>query len=93
MNMEQLLLAGSKGQDLKRQRGRRSTEEEGSKRSLARSLAHSLSPLCTSPTHTRHAWPAQTQTERRITQAAMQLRDSSPSQSQKWFFFLKKGEK
>lgn len=35
MNMEQLLLAGSEGQDLKRQRGRRSTKEEGSKRSLA----------------------------------------------------------
>lgn len=36
MNMEQLLSAGSEGQDLKRQRGRQSTEEEGS--SLARAL-------------------------------------------------------
>lgn len=50
MNMEQLLLAGSKGQDLKRQRGRQSTEEEGSKRSLARSLA--LPSVHKSYTHT-----------------------------------------
>lgn len=33
MNMEQLLLAGSEGQDLKQPRGRQSAGEEGSKRS------------------------------------------------------------
>lgn len=37
MNMEQLLLADSEGQDLKRQRGRRSSREEGYERSLAHS--------------------------------------------------------
>lgn len=45
MNMEQLLLAGSEGQDLKRRRGRLSTGEEGSERSLA------LSPLRLAHTH------------------------------------------
>lgn len=54
MNMEQLLLAGSEGQDLKRQRGRRSTKEEGSKCSLALSAMHKYNTHTHTYTYTPH---------------------------------------
>lgn len=62
MNMEQLLLAGSEGQDLKRQRGRRSTKEEGSKRSLAHS--HTLRYAQVQHTHTHAPHMARTHTDK-----------------------------